>query len=313
MSTPVPFPIDPALSGVVIAYANEEFVADRVLPRLDPKLGKRDFKYSKFDFAQTITIPDTRVGRKGTPNEVEFAAKEVTDSVDDYGLDDVIPNDDITNAPANYDPRAHAAMATMDLVLLDREKRVADKVFNRDTYGAAQRVLLSGSSQWSDPTSRPIVAIQDASDAMVMKPNVLVLGRPGWTQLRRNPSIISSISVSGTSNGLATLRAVADLLELDEIVVGSAWGNAARRGQPVSMQRLWGKHAALIRRDKLATTMLEGRPTFGWTAQYGERIAGDLPEPKTGLRGSVRVRAGESVKEVISAPDLGYFFENVAA
>ena len=38
-----------------------------------------------------------------------------------------------------------------------------------------------------------------------------------------------------------------------------------------------------------------------------------MPEPKVGLRGGVRVRSGESVKEVVCAADLGYFFQNVAA
>ena len=32
-----------------------------------------------------------------------------------------------------------------------------------------------------------------------------------------------------------------------------------------------------------------------------------------GLRGSERVRVGESLKEVISAPALGYYFQNAVA
>jgi hypothetical protein len=38
-----------------------------------------------------------------------------------------------------------------------------------------------------------------------------------------------------------------------------------------------------------------------------------MPEPKLGLRGGVRVRVGESVKELVIAKDLGYFFENAIA
>jgi len=55
------------------------------------------------------------------------------------------------------------------------------------------------------------------------------------------------------------------------------------------------------------------QPTWGFTGQWGTRVAGSLPEPKSGLRGSERARVGESVKEVISAPALGYFFQNVVA
>lgn len=309
---PTPFPVDPQLTAVSVAYANGEYIADRVLPRLNPILSRSAFKWRKYDFAQYVTVPDTKVGRKGEPGEVEFAWTEQDSSTDDYGLDDLIPNDDITNAPAGYSPQAHATQAITDLVMLDREKRVAGTVFNAATYGSANKVTLSGTSQWSDAASDPIAAVGSAADGMIMRPNVMVIGRLGWSALRRNASIIKAISTSGTDKGQASLQQVADLLELDEIIVGSAWVNSARKGQAPVLVRLWGKHAALLRRDKLANSQ-GGPATFGWTAQFGSRVAGQMDEPKVGLRGSVRVRAGESVKEVISAADLGFFFQNVAA
>lgn len=307
-----PFPTDPQLTGIVIAYKNGAYIADQVLPRVAPRLTKREFKYLKFAFAESITLPDAKVGRKSAPNQVEFSATEVADFVEDFGLDDVVPFEDVQNAPEGYDPLGHAAQRLMDLVLLGREKRVADKVFAASTYPAANRTVLSGTSQWSHASSNPLVAVQDAADGMVMRPNIMVIGRPAWTQLRRNPSIIQAVSVSGTDKGAATQRAVADLFELDEIIVGEAWINTARKGQAVSTVRLWGKHAALLHRAPLATSQSDV-PTFGWTAQYLDKIAGKTPEPNIGLRGSTRCRAGESVREVIAANDLGFFFENAAA
>ncbi|MBS7541491.1 major capsid protein [Ancylobacter lacus] len=307
-----PFPVDPQLTGVVIAYQNAELIADRVLPRIGPPLTRQTFRYMKFDFAQSVTVPETRVGRKGEPNEVEFGGTELDASTLDYGLDDVVPIDDVKNAPAGYNPLTYAAQGVMDLVLLDREKRVADLVFNAATYPAANKETLSGTAQWSDAASDPIGDIQDARDGMIMSPNILVLGRATWTMLRRHPKIVSSLSGSGTTSGVASLQAVTDLLELDEIVIGNAWVNTARKGQPTSLARTWGKHAALLRRDTLSTS-LNQRPSFGATFQYDTRVAGQIPEPKAGLRGAIRVRAGESVKELITAADLGYFFQNAVA
>lgn len=307
-----PFPVDPELTGVVIAYQNAELIADQVLPRIGPALGKQSFKYTKFDFSEAVTVPDTKVGRKGEPGEVEFSGTEVDASTSDYGLDDVVPIDDVNNAPAGYNPLSHAAQGVMDLVLLDREKRVADTVFNPATYPSANKVTLSGTSQWSDATSDPLAAVQDANDGLVMRANVMVIGRPAWTKLRRHPKILSAISISGTDKGTATLQAVADLFELDQIIVGSAWINTARKGQAPTLARTWGKHALLMRRNGLATALNQA-PTYGWTAEYGTRVAGQIPEPKVGLRGAIRVRAGESVAEVISAPDLAYFFQNAVA
>ena len=77
------------------------------------------------------------------------------------------------------------------------------------------------------------------------------------------------------------------------------------------MARVWGRHAAaLFVSPDLADA---DQPTFGFTAEFGTRIAGTMDEPKMGLRGSVRIRVGESVKEVLAANDAGYYFENAVA
>ena len=78
-----------------------------------------------------------------------------------------------------------------------------------------------------------------------------------------------------------------------------------------SLIRAWGPHAAFIYRDRLADT--QNGTTFGFTAQWGGRISGSQFDGDIGLRGGQRVRVGESVKELITAPDLGYFFENAVA
>lgn len=307
-----PFPVNPVLTGIVVAYQNAELIADQVLPRLEPRFPRKLFQYMKFDFAQTITVPDTKVGRKGEPGTVEFNGTDVEASTEDYGLDDVIPIDDINNAPAGYDPKNFAAQNLMNLVLLDREVRVANLVFNPATYPTGNKLTLSGTSQWSNPASNPIVDIEDAKDSMIVRPNIAVMGRKTWSKLRQNPKVIAALSASGTSEGLAVKKAVEDLFELNEIIVGEGFINIAKPGQAPVRARVWGNHCALLRREATASS-IGTVPTFGWTAQHGTRVSGDIPEPKIGLRGAVRVRSGESVKEVISAPDLGYLFTNAVA
>ncbi|MEN5276987.1 capsid protein [Brucella sp. TWI432] len=306
-----PFPVDPVLVGIVQAYSNTALIADLVLPRLNPLLPREQFKYWTFDFSQFITLHDTKVGRKSEPNTVEFNADEVESRTEDYGLDDVIPLSDIANAPAGYDPRAFAAQKLIDLVLLDREVRVASKVMDPATYPEANKEALTGTSKWSNPDSKPIVAVAEAADSMIMRPNNAAMGRGSWTALRTNPSVLRALTPSGASDGYANKRAVADLLELDDIIIGESWINVAKPGQPVQRHRAWGNHCVLFHKAPLADSV-SATPTFGWTAQFGTRVSGSITEPKTGLRGSERVRSGESVKEVISAPELGFLFEDAA-
>lgn len=306
-----PFPVEPQMTAIAVAYRNEEFIADRVFPRVP--VGVKTFKYLKYTLADRFTIPDTKVGRKGAPNEVEFSATEVEASCLDYGLDDPVPQDDIDQAPAGYDPLGNAVEGVMELVLLDREKRAADLAFDATQYAAANKVQLAGNDQWSSThaDSDPLADILTGLDACIMRPNIMVIGRAGWTKLSTHSMIAKAIFKAGATAGIATRQQVADLFELEEIIVGQSWVNTAKKGQAMTKARVWGKHCALLRRDRNANT--RRGVTFGLTAQYGSRVAGSIADPKIGLRGGQRVRAGETVKEVITANDLGYFIQDCVA
>jgi hypothetical protein len=305
-----PFPIQPTLTAIAVRYRNSRLIADGVMPRVP--VGTQEFKYLRHTMAEGFTIPDTRVGRRSRPNEVEFTAVELPAACQDYGLDDVIPQRDINNAPENYDPVARAVEGLTDLLLLDREKRVADIVFDLNTYPATQRQTLSGTSQWSDYTnSTPLVNITTALDAMVMRANIMVIGRQAWTRLSMHPQIVKAVMGYANDAGIVTREQVAALFELEEVLVGEGWLNTARKGQTANMQRVWGKHCALLHRDSQAGPQM--RTTFGFTGQFGGRVSGQMAEPHAGILGGTRVRVGESVAEVVSANDLGYFFQNAVA
>lgn len=320
-----PFTIQQRLTAITLAYRNAKFIADDVLPRVT--VDSSAFKYSKYTLADGFTIPDTRVGRKSAPNQIDWTATEVTGATLDYGLDDSIPNSDIENARASQDvqgvmaidPEARSTMLLTDLVALDRESRVANGangIFVLGTYQASLRATLSGTSQWSDTTnSDPVTAILAALDNPIMRPNTLVLGQQTWTQLRKHPKVTAAVYPGGgnaSGGGTAVSRqAIADLFELDNVHVGAAWANSAKPGQTASMTRLWGKHAALL--YVKPGQVVKDDVTFGFTAQFGSRISGTMPDGDIGVRGGVRVRVGESVAEVISANDTGYFFQNAVA
>lgn len=313
------FPINPALSAIAMVYRNPDqvLIADQVLPRIPVA---QLFKWTKYALEQGFTVPDTKVGPKSLPNKVDFSGIELQDQVVDYGLDDVISESELkafeampkppTGGPVS--PEDLSVMLIMGLIRLDREVRVANTVFNAATYPAANKATLAGVSQWSDQAnSDPVKAIGDALDIPVIRPNKMVLGRAVWTNLRRHPKIVQSINNSAQGAGMVSRQAVADLFELQEILVGEAFVNTARKGQAANLQRTWGKHCALIYQNQQAA--LERQPVFGFTGQFGTQIAGEIPQPMTGLRGSKVVRAGESVKEIISANDVAYFFQNAVA
>ncbi|MBL0142655.1 MAG: major capsid protein [Betaproteobacteria bacterium] len=291
-------------------YRNKSTIADDVMPRVT--VNKQAFKYFKHTLADGFTIPDTKVARASAPNRVEFTATETTDQTVDYALDDSIPFEDIENSSPGMNPQGKATEYISNLIALDREVRVATAAFTAGNYAGGNQSTLSGTSQWSDFTnSDPISAILTAMDSMVMRPNVMVLGQAVWTKLSTHPKLVKAFYGTSADTGIVTREFIRQLFELDGLFVGQSWYNTARKGQTATLARAWGKHCSLIYRDNLAS--VDRGTTWGLTAQYGSRVAGSFEDRDVGMRGGVRVRAGESVKEVITANDLGYLFVNAVA
>lgn len=304
--TVAPFPTDPVQTGIAIAYKNERLIADEVMPIVP--VGKQEFRYQKFELKDGFTLPDTKVGRRSRTNSVEFGSSEAVGMTEDHALQAPIPINDIENAPPGYNPVNHHTMLLTDLVMLGREKRTADKVFGAANYGVNNKTTLTTTDRWSDPASKPIAAIEEAKDAMIMRPNIAVAGRQTWRYLSQHPDIVKAINKNEGDTGIVTRRAVAALFELDDIYVGEGWLNVANPGQEAQMVRVWGAHFALLHRNRLANT--QGGTTYGFTARWGTWFAGNYFDKDQGMRGSQVVRVGESVQEVITAPDLGFLFVN---
>jgi hypothetical protein len=313
--TLAPFPTDPVLTGIVIAYKNPAYIADQVLPRVP--VGAMEFRYLKYAKGDAFTLPETKVGRRSRPNTTEFGATEEAGFCAGYGLDAEIPRSDVDGAArqraqfgGNYDPVNHHTMMNRDLIMLGREKRTADLVFTAGNYPAGNKVTLAGNDRWSinDPASDPIQDIESAKDAMIMTPNIGVIGRKAWRYLKTHPVINKALNRDAGDKGIATRRAVADLFELQDIYIGESFVNTAKRGQAEALARVWGPHMALLYINPNANN--EAGITFGFTAQSGGPIAGQWEDKDIGLEGGVRTRTGENVKELISAADCGYLITN---
>ncbi len=307
---PAPFPVDPALVAITLAYRNQRYIADDVLPRVT--VGNQQFKWWEYPVAETFFLPDTKVGRRSQPNEIDLTATEQSSSTEDFGLDYPIPQADIDTAPPNHNPVDRSTVQLTDYILLAREKRATDLVFAAASYPAGNKVQLAGNSQWSDFTnSDPIGDIMAGLDACLIRPNIGVFGQSTWSKLSQHPDILKAVHGTSGDKGIARRQAVADLFEFEEILVGAARLSTAKKGQAAALSRVWGSHAAFHFRDRNADT--RNGITFGYTAQWGSRIAGQEADSKIGLRGGVRVRVGESVKELIVAGQAGYFVEDAVA
>ena len=125
MSATDQFTENASLTAIAIAYNNPDvaLIADEVLPRV--KVPGRTYKWQLYNEAANFTVPDTRVGRRSQPNQIEIEGSEQKGAVEAYGIDVPLDNVTIEEGKRNkFDPRRQATELATDVVMLDREVRV---------------------------------------------------------------------------------------------------------------------------------------------------------------------------------------------
>ncbi len=312
-----PFAIETRLTQIAMTVKPEGLIADEVCPRVMVPAEK--FTYARGRPGETHKIPETLIGRRSRANQVEFGTDHVTESTEDHGLEDSVPVKDVhvaRSGSTSWDPLAEATMNTSTLVALAREKRVADLVFAAGNYETAHQATLSGTSQWSHSNSDPIKSIAEAMDKPLLRPNALVLGQSSWTALRRHPKIVEATARSGAGTGAAGLAmrdAVAELFELDRIIIGRSFHNSAAKGQNASHTRLWGKHASLVHLNPAVSGAMSAQPTYCFTAEWMGRQVMTYHDDSIGVAGAEIVKVTECVKELVAWKAAGYHFKNAVA
>lgn len=314
-----PFQVSPVQTAITISFRNDrlKLIADNVMPRV--MVGASRFKWNYLPPAQAFTVPRTEVGRRGRLERVEFTGEERTDEIRDYGLEDSIPNQDITDAQAmraqglgSFDPLNTATELLTDLILIDREARVAAVAQDPNNYPAGNRIVLSGSDQLSHPDCDVIGTLKASFDKpLIFRPNTMTMGRQCWGGLSSHPQLVNAVKGNVSSKGIITPDQFVELFRgegLTQLNIGEAFINTARPGQVPSLTRVWGKHISLTYINPVARP--EYGATWGMTAQWGTRVAGSWEDKNVGLDGGMIVRVGERVKEIVTAPEAGYLIQN---
>jgi hypothetical protein len=232
---------------------------------------------------------------------------------------------DINNAQGATDPERDAALWVGQQIKLAQEKDFADAFFQTSVWTtelAGQSGASSGSNlkYWSDPTSTPLedVELQIAAmqEATGFKPNKFLMGRRVWSKLKNHPEFVERIKFGSdsTTPAIVQLRLLAQLWELDEVMVGDLVENTADEGQTENSQFIFGKHALLTYAPSTpSTTLPSAGYIFKWTG-----VASNDENAKIARYWEDKIQSwwieGETAYDMnLVAPDLGCFFHNIVA
>jgi hypothetical protein len=240
--------VDQVLSNIVQGYRPNDRIWDRVAP-IVPVGKQSDFYlvHNRADMLRTesaIRAPGTEARRvtRSIGSDTYFALN--------YALKMAVTIEDQANADPAYQRELLQgnAMHLVDLLDLDIDARVANLVTTVANVGSGAGV----SSAWTDGTnSDPIGdinnAIDNVEDSTGKRPNRMAIGHQAWRSLRRHDDILNRIFGTNNGGGYPSTAQVANLFELDEIVVGGTYRNTANEAMSEALTPIWADHVVIYR------------------------------------------------------------------
>ena len=165
---------DETLQTYLGGYANRQYVADLISPPVlvDREAGKRRDHSATNAFAHI----DTRAGRQGGVKEIQHASELVPYQTQEYALAAFIPWASENDADANYRLRQSTSTMLMNKLMLDREIRVKDHIFNPANYASAVKTALTTNFRWEAGSTKDIPGdIQRRIEASAMPVSFIVV------------------------------------------------------------------------------------------------------------------------------------------
>lgn len=319
--------VNKPLTNISIAFMQEasNFVADSVFPNIPVSM--QSDRYYTYDrgFFNRDEMQERAPGTEsaGSGYEVDNTP---TYYAPVYAFHHDIPDQVRSNVDSVLSPDSDGTKLVSHKGLIKREKLWVSKYFQPATWtfdldGVAAAPGANEVLQWNDANSTPIEDVAAAIDSVLEEtgfmPNILVVGRQVWTALKNHPDIIDRVKYGQTAPGTAkiSLAALADLFEVDRIVVMNAIENTSAEGAANSHSFIGGKKALLAySAPSPGLQVPTAGYTFSWTGFLGAGAQGGrIKKFRMEHLESDRIEIQMAFDQKLVSADLGYFWDSIVA
>lgn len=319
--------VNKPLTNISIAFMQNanNFIADKVFPNIPvQQQSDRYYTYDRAFFNR---------------DEMEERAPNAESAGSGYEVDNTptyyapvyayhhdVPDQVRANVDSVIQPDRDATELVTHKALIKREKLWTSKFFGgglwtNDYDGVSGTPGANETKQWNDAAATPIEDVHAAIDTIMestgFAPNTLVLGRQVWTALKNHPDIIDRVKYGQTAPGTAkmSLNALADLFEVDRILVMSAIENTAAEGATAAHSFIGGKKALLCYAAPSPGLMTPTAGyTFSWNGHLGAgAMGGRVKKFRMEANAADRVEIEMSFDQKLVAADLGFFWDTIVA
>lgn len=237
--------IDPVLTNVAQGYSNQDFVGDRLFPRVP--VSTRGGQIIEFG-REAYRLYALKRQAGGRTARIQFGYLGKPFALYQDAAEAPVPREHMQDAAITprLDLGLRAVNVAMRAVAMSLEYDQATLATTAGNYGAGNKVTLAGATKWSAGTGTPLVDVDNAREAVRqqcgMYPNVMVLSPLAFNACKNNPSIVSRFQYNGMTapdgTGI-TAAMLAGLFNVKDVVIAGAvsfsdanvatdvWGNNA--------------------------------------------------------------------------------------
>ncbi len=233
--------LDRLLSQMAIGFMENATIAGSIAPTVI--VDKQSDAYSIFSRADALRTEEDKRSPGTEANKITRTISSDTYYAQNYALKYPITIEDRENADPVYRQNLwnDAAAYVTRKLQLSWEVRVAALVNATTNVGSSAGVA----SEWdaaasSDPIGDLHTAMDNVQDLTGTRPNKLVFGMDAWRSIRRNDQILNRIFGTNNGGGMPSVAQVANLIEVEQISIGSAYRNTANEAQAEVLAKVWG-------------------------------------------------------------------------
>jgi len=308
--------VNTPLTNISIAFMQDatNFVAAKVFPNIPvTKQSDRYYVYDRGDFNRDEMeerAPGTESAGSGydLDNTPTYYAPVYSFHKD---IDDQIR----ANADSVLAPDREATNFVTMKGMIKREKLWATKYFKATVWDTDD----TPSNLWDTASSTPIEDVRLAKRTVLrstgFEPNTLVLGKKVFDDLQDHPDFVDRVKYgqTGPNPAMVTLMIMAQIFEIDRVLVMKAIENTAAKNATASHSFIGGDHALVVYSAPNPGIMTPtGGYTFSWTGFLGASPDGArIKRFRMEHLSSDRVEIDMSFDQKLVASEMGYFFEQV--
>jgi len=254
----------------------DQFIATQVLPVVN--VDQQTNAYPTITQADWMRIPNTIRSPGAKANRITFSVSTDNYQCKNYALAAEIPVEQLANEDSSIATRMRYTQKVVRDMRADLELRVANLITSASNLGSG--AALTGGDKFSDYTNSDPIAFVNTGhtyieDATGFHANTCIMDKDTFKVLRRHPQLIDLIKYTGDASAGINRAQMAQALDVDTLLVGSAVYNQGLEGQASSNANIWGNNLVLayvqpnvmgLEVATLGATMLWRNPELGNTA-----------------------------------------------